>query len=44
MAEQQTVKVWGTLVDITIHKQSRTLFLAVGNFRGEIIEARGASP
>jgi hypothetical protein len=44
MADQRTVKVWGTEVEITIHKHSRTLFIAIGKLRGELIETKGASP
>jgi hypothetical protein len=37
------VMVWDKLHEIDVNQQSKTVWIAVGEFRGKIIEAKGRS-
>jgi hypothetical protein len=41
-AYERTVYVWGIPHVITVHQKSGTMWVAVGNYRGERIEAKGS--
>jgi hypothetical protein len=38
---KQTVKVWGTSQEIDVRKRSKTVWIAVGDYMGQRIEAKG---
>ena len=40
---KETIRVNDTPHDITVHHQSRIVWLAVGDYRGEQIEVKGSS-
>jgi hypothetical protein len=42
-AYERTVHVWAVPHVITVHQKSGTVWLAVGNYRGERIEVEGSS-
>ena len=44
MATQETVLVWGKEYEIIVHQKSKTVWIAVGEYMGNRIEAKGSSP
>jgi hypothetical protein len=42
-AEERTVHVWAIPHVITVHQKSKTVWVAVGNYKGERIEVEGSS-
>ena len=39
---ERTVRVWGKSHKISIYQKSETVWVAVGDYKGERIEARGS--
>jgi hypothetical protein len=44
LEKEITVQVWGKPQKIVVYKKSKTVWIAVGNYMGELIEAKGSSP
>jgi hypothetical protein len=40
---QHTVKVWDEDVEVSAHKKSKSVWIAVGTYMGERIESKGSS-
>lgn len=40
---EHTVRVWGTPHKVTVYQKSKTVWIAVGEYRGERIEVKSQS-
>jgi hypothetical protein len=40
---KQTVRVWDELQEITVYQKSKTVWVAVGEYKGERIETKASS-
>ncbi len=40
---EQTVKVWGKPHVVNVYQKSKSVWIAVGEYRGEVVEVRGRS-
>ena len=40
---RRTVQVWDKPYEITVHQKSKSVWIAVGEYMGERIEAKGSS-
>ena len=41
--EHRTVSVWGKLQTVTLNRSSKSIWIAVGDYRGETIETKASS-
>ena len=41
---RQTVIVWGEQYELTVHQKSKSVWIARGDFDGELLEGKGHSP
>jgi hypothetical protein len=40
---ERTVRVWGNTYTVRVHQKSKSVWIAVGDYRGERIEGKGTS-
>jgi hypothetical protein len=40
---KQTVRVWEQLQEITVYQKSKSVWVAVGDYKGERLETKGSS-